>query len=188
MADPSTTPEAVHKPASVFILTVDGAVIVGFSLSETVTVCVAVDVFPEPSVTVHVTVVDPNGKAAGALLTVDATEQLSDVVGVPKATPVATQDPASAFTVTFAGAVIEGAIKSCTVIKTSSVDVQPFNVEDRVYVVVDETVVDGFNTVDVNPAGALLHEKGGTVFPEITMLSIYQLLMFQTSPENLNLM
>ena len=45
--------------------------------------------FPEPSVTVHVTVVIPIGKAKGALFVTEATLQLSVVTGVPKDTPVA---------------------------------------------------------------------------------------------------
>jgi hypothetical protein len=48
-----------------------------------------VAVFPDPSVTVHVTVVVPNGKVAGALLVTAATVQLSAVVGTPSETPVA---------------------------------------------------------------------------------------------------
>jgi hypothetical protein len=85
-------------------------------LSTTVTTCVAVAVFPEPSVAVHVTVVLPSGKLAGALF--DAvTLQLSAIVGVPKVTFVnaVAQVPASTFTVTAAGAVIVGSILSSTV-------------------------------------------------------------------------
>ena len=46
-----------HQP---LIVTVDGAVIVGFCASITVTVCVAVAVLPCTSVTVQVTVVVPH--------------------------------------------------------------------------------------------------------------------------------
>ena len=67
-----------------------------------------VAVLPERSVTVHVTVVAPTGKVAGALLVVEATPQLSDVVGEPSDTEDAVQSPASAFTVTFAGQVMVG--------------------------------------------------------------------------------
>ena len=57
---PRLTPVAVH---AVFVVVVipAGAVIVGFTLSFTVTSCVAVAVLPLPSVTVHVTVVVPSG-------------------------------------------------------------------------------------------------------------------------------
>ena len=55
----------------------------------------------------------------------DATEQLSLVIGVPKLTPVAAQEPASALTVTAVGAVIVGAIVSTTVTITWSEAVQP---------------------------------------------------------------
>ena len=70
--------------------------------------------FPDPSVTVHVTVVNPNGKVAGASFTTLATEQLSAVVAVPNATLNALHVP-FAFTVTFAGAVIVGFVLSVTV-------------------------------------------------------------------------
>ena len=86
----------------------------GDSSSTTVTTCVAVVVFPDPSVTVHVTVVSPNGNAVGALLTKDATEQLSVVVGVPKLTLVAVH-PVLVFTVNAVGAVILGGSLSITV-------------------------------------------------------------------------
>jgi hypothetical protein len=181
---PSATPEAVQIPASALTETADGAVIVGFWLSVTVTICVAVAVFPEPSVTVQVTVVAPNGKLAGALFVVLATEQLSPVVGVPSDTPVAEHVPASATTLTAAGAVIVGLTRSCIVINTASVAVQPFKVEESVNVVVDGTVNDGVSEVDVKPAGVDVQDAGGAAAPEITMLSMYQLLMFQTSPLN----
>ena len=82
---------AVQLPAPTFCEIFAEQLIVGFALSVTVTNCVAVAVFPELSVTVQVTVVFPNGKAAGALLVNEATEQLSPVVGVPRAKPVAVQ-------------------------------------------------------------------------------------------------
>ena len=56
----------------------------------------------------------PNGNTDGALFVTEATEQLSAVMAVPKTTPVAVQ-PELVFTVTFAGAVIVGKIKSTTV-------------------------------------------------------------------------
>ena len=98
-----------HCSAIVF-----GAVTKGFMLSVTVTVWVAVALFPEPSVTVQVTVVLPKGKEVGALLVTEATEQLSAVVGVPRTTPVAVQ---AVFVVvaTFDGAVMVGLMVSSTI-------------------------------------------------------------------------
>ena len=58
-------------------------------MSITVTVCVAVAVLLEPSVTVHVTVVVPNWNVAGALFVTLATEQLSVVIAEPNDTLVA---------------------------------------------------------------------------------------------------
>jgi hypothetical protein len=52
-------------------------------------------VLPLASVTVQTTLVVPTGNEAGALLVTEATEQLSAVAGVPRATPVATHDAAS---------------------------------------------------------------------------------------------
>ena len=71
-------------------------------------------VLPDPSVTVQVTVVLPSGKAEGALLVTEATEQLSEVVGVPNDTPVAVQ-PVLVLAETAAGAVMEGSTLSITV-------------------------------------------------------------------------
>ncbi len=68
------------------------------------------------------------------------------------------------------------------VINTLSVAVQPFKVDDRVNVVVVGTVKEGVNELDVNPAGVELHDAGGAAAPLITILSIYQLFIFQTSP------
>ena len=105
---PSATPEAVQTPKSATTLTFDGQVIVGNSVSITVTVCVHVAVFPEPSTTVQVTVVAPNGKASGASFVVEAIEQLSFVAGVPNKTPVAVHVPRSAAIVIAVGQVIVG--------------------------------------------------------------------------------
>ncbi len=111
---PNATPVAVQAE---FVLTVNaaGAVIVGFTLSTTVTTCVAVAEFPAASITVQVTVVFPNGKEVGALFVTLATVQLSAVTGVPSTTPVAVQ-AAFVFTVTAAGAVMVGRTVSTTVI------------------------------------------------------------------------
>jgi hypothetical protein len=73
----------------------------------TFTVCEQVAVLPLLSVTVQITVVVPTGKDAGALLLTVATAQLSDVVGVPKATPVAVQ-PLLAVVFTVPGQLIVG--------------------------------------------------------------------------------
>jgi len=75
----------------------------------------AVAVFPDPSVTVQITVVFPKGYVVDewSFVTV-ATEQLSPVVGVPKATPVAEHVAALTFTVTSAGAVMVGFTVSST--------------------------------------------------------------------------
>ena len=110
---PNETPVAV-QPVLVVAETAAGAVMVGLTLSVTVTTWVAVAVLPVPSVTVHVTVVLPNGKAVGALLVTEATEQLSDVVGVPNETPVAVH-PVLVVAETEAGAVMVGFTLSVTV-------------------------------------------------------------------------
>ncbi len=91
-----------------------GAVIVGKVLSVTVTTCVAVAVLPALSVTVQVTVVEPNGKVAGALFVTDATPQLSAVTVLPKLLITAPQ-LAFADTLIAAGAVIVGLMLSTTV-------------------------------------------------------------------------
>ena len=57
---PKLTPVAV-QPLFVVAVTFDGHVIIGATLSVTVTVCEQVAVWPEPSVTVQITVVTPNG-------------------------------------------------------------------------------------------------------------------------------
>ncbi len=98
----------------VFAVLLAGQEIVGACVSTTVTVWVDVALFPEPSVTVQVTIVLPKAKAVGALLVTEATEQLSAVVGVPRTTPVAVQ---AVFVVaaTFDGAVMRGFSLSITV-------------------------------------------------------------------------
>src|ERR1043166_3928254 len=77
------------------------------------------------SVAVQVTIVVPTGKLAGASLLMSATVQLSEVVGAPRSTPVATHWPVSASTVTAAGQVIEGAWSSVTVTDCWHVAVLP---------------------------------------------------------------
>src|SRR5687767_5863427 len=89
VAVPIEIPEAEQIPASALTVISEGQVIVGSSASVTVTVCVQVAVFPPASVTVHVTVVTPVGKTAGASLVKETMVQLSEVTGVPSATPEA---------------------------------------------------------------------------------------------------
>ena len=110
---PNETPVAVQ---AVLVLadTAAGAVMEGSTLSITVTTWVAVAVLPDPSVTVQVTVALPNGNAEGALLVTEATEQLSEVVGVPNETPVAVQ-PELVLDETAAGAVMLGRMMSVMV-------------------------------------------------------------------------
>ena len=88
--------------------------IVGKVASLTVTNCVAVAVFPEPSTTVHVTVVTPNGKAAGASFVTLTTEQLSVVTAFPNTKPVVVQ-PVLVVVLIAIGATIVGNSLSSTV-------------------------------------------------------------------------
>ena len=121
---PSDNKEELDRAAHAFELACKGHKVVivssgdpgvfamaGFSSSVTVTICVSVAVLPEASVTVHVTVVLPSEKFAGASL-VTVYEQLSAAVALPKATPEAVQMPKSVETDTSAGAVMVGANKS----------------------------------------------------------------------------
>ena len=110
---PKETPVAV-QPLLVVAFTMAGAVIVGLTLSVTITVCAAVDVFPLPSVTVHVTVVLFNGKAVGASLVTLATEQLSAVTGMPNETDVAVH-PVLVVVFTVGGAIMVGLTLSVTI-------------------------------------------------------------------------
>ena len=105
---PKATPEAVHKPKSAETVTFTGHTIVGSSLSVTVTVCVHVAAFPEPSTAVHVTVVTPSGNTAGALFVTEPIEQLSLVVADPSTTVEEVQRPASVVDVTATGQAIVG--------------------------------------------------------------------------------
>ncbi len=101
-------------PAAIVVETLPGQVIVGLTVSLTVTVWVDVVVFPLPSVTVQITVVLPNGNAIGASLVTLAILQLSVVVGTPKFTVVAVH-PVFVDALTFAGDVIVGLIVSVIV-------------------------------------------------------------------------
>ena len=62
-------------------------------LSSTMTCWIQVAIFPDASVTVHVTIVVPNGKIEGASLATVEPEQLSVKDGIPKATPEAVHSP-----------------------------------------------------------------------------------------------
>ena len=92
-----------------------GHTTVGFCVSTTVTVCVAVLVLPDPSVAIYVTTVLPIGYVVSPLLTTVTPGQLSLSVAVPNTTPVATQLFAFTFTVTFEGATTVGFCVSNTV-------------------------------------------------------------------------
>jgi hypothetical protein len=59
--------------------------------------------------------VSPSGNTAGALFAGVATEQLSVALAVPRATPLALQNPASVPTIRFDGQTIVGASESMTV-------------------------------------------------------------------------
>jgi hypothetical protein len=108
IGDPKTTAVAVHAAKSAGTVIATGAVITGFWVSSTVTVCVAVAVFPAASVAVHVTVVKPIGNIAGASFATVAPVQLSANIGVPKTTALAVHAATSAGTVIATGAVIVG--------------------------------------------------------------------------------
>src|SRR5882724_12480944 len=96
-------------------------VITGGVSSSTVTLCVAEDVLPLPSVAVWVTMVVPTGKKlpAGTPLRVTVTEQLSLAVAIPKTVSLtnAPHEVASGpvATVTSGGAVTVGGVWSTTV-------------------------------------------------------------------------
>lgn len=113
---------------------------------------------PLPSVTVQVTVVVPNGNAAGALLVTEATEQLSLVVGVPSETPEAVQ-PVLVVTETEVGAVMVGFVLSVTVTVAVHVDELPTR-----SVTVKVTVLD--------PVLAHVKVLGETVIVEMPQLSV----------------
>src|SRR5678816_3287029 len=111
---PKVTPVATQVPVSTFTVTSAGQVSVGKWLSRTITCCLQVALLPPTSITVQVTRLVPTGNWAGALLFTVKPTQLSAAVGLPKFTPVATNVPGSAFTVTSAGQVIVGFSASIT--------------------------------------------------------------------------
>ena len=65
LSETSGSPRSISPDSqplvTVRVLTVGGAMMVGSSLSTTVTVCTAVSVLPLPSTTVHITLVVPTG-------------------------------------------------------------------------------------------------------------------------------
>ena len=126
-----------------------GQITVGGILSTTVTLCAAVLVLPDASVTVQVTTVIPTGKLAGALFVAVSPGQLSEVTGVPNTTPVAAQLFASTFTLTADGAVITGFSLSSTVILNEQVAVP------QILVAVTVTVVTPLLNTEPLPLPAL---------------------------------
>ena len=92
-----------------------GGMILGEILSSTVTRWKETEVLLAKSETLQVTVVVPIGYIFGALLDTLPTVQLSEVVGFPKTTPVASHEFISVVTTTSAGGEISGAIVSDTV-------------------------------------------------------------------------
>ena len=102
-----------------------GAVITGGVVSTTVTVNVAVDVFPAASFAVTVTVVVPNGEhRAGRASRTSATSTPTASVAVEVNVPTSQPVDCVASTVMF-GAVITGAVVSRTVTVKVFVDVLP---------------------------------------------------------------
>ena len=82
-------------------------------MSLTVTVCVLIVTFPDPSVAVQVTVVTPIGYVAGALLINVTVVQLSVATGAVNETVAVHPNPAVAVIAT--GVVTFGAVLSTTV-------------------------------------------------------------------------
>ena len=110
-------------PAVAVIAT--GAVIVGAVVSLTVTNCVTVVVFPDPSVAVHVTNVFPIGKVAGALFVngLFGKVQLSATVGAVNV--IVAVHPTPAVAVIDTGVDNVGAVVSTTVTNCVAVAVLP---------------------------------------------------------------
>ena len=112
--------EAVAAPVRIGVVvptasatTLLGAVTLGAVVSRTVTVCVSAALLPELSVAVHVIVVSPSGKLAGAsLVTVTEESTVSEAVAAPVRIGVVVP---AASAVMSAGAVTLGAVVSRTV-------------------------------------------------------------------------
>ena len=106
---PNTIFVASQELLLVEVVISEGAIFTGAVVSETVTNCVAETVFPEPSVTCHITAVTPKGNEAGALFAGTKSPQLS----VAEATPMETEQ----VPVTISGGrVIIGSSLSTTII------------------------------------------------------------------------
>jgi len=120
---------APHTPASLLTVMFEGQLIVGSSVSLTVTVKLHVAVLPLASVTLNVLVVAPIGNtdplARPDVCTVLALGQLSLPEGVVYVT-VAPHTPASLLTVTLEGQLIVGSSVSLTVTVKLHVAVLPF--------------------------------------------------------------
>ena len=102
------------------------ATMTGDWISKIVTLCVLVVEFPKISVTVYVTKVIPIGNWEGALLVTAAIPQSSLVTTDPKSTPVAKQDPRSAFiTRSWSWIEIVGVVLSENEINCSAVAIFP---------------------------------------------------------------
>ena len=123
---PSVTPNALHDEFALTV-TLAGAVIVGFCVSLTVTVKLAVVAFPAPSVAVYVTVVVPSGKVAPELCVLVKTTpaQLSLAVGAVQVTTPLHEPTAFPITI-FAGIpAIVGLVLSITVTTCVAVAILP---------------------------------------------------------------
>ena len=122
--------------------------IVGAVPSVMVTVCVAVDVLPNASVDVYVTVVTPTGNVVGAsLVTATIPSTKSEAVAAFNVTGVRL---AVASVLTSAGALITGAVVSATITACVCVDVLPaLSVDVYVTVVVPTENVAGASFVTV---------------------------------------
>jgi hypothetical protein len=105
-------PVDIQFPGSTLKLCGPLQVIVGKMLFTTVMTCVQVLVLPLPSVTVHVTVVLPNGKTVGASLVTATVAQLSVVTGAVRKGDVTVQVPGSTLKLCGPAHVIMGSILS----------------------------------------------------------------------------
>jgi hypothetical protein len=81
--------------------------------------------FPEPSVTIHITLVIPTGYTKGALLTNPETEQLSLTTGAMSEIPITLHEPGVVLTVTGPEHVIVGLVLSVTTTLNEHVAVFP---------------------------------------------------------------
>src|SRR5437763_14874169 len=122
---PRATLVAPHRPGEAATVTSAGQEIVGGWVSLTITVCGQVTLLQILWVTVQITVFVPTGKSAGALLVMVTAPQLSDTVGVPRATLVAPHRPGEARTVTRAGQEMVGGWVSLTITVCGQVTLLP---------------------------------------------------------------